>query len=39
MLTRFKEAGIPFLPIENDYEWADLEQMKTRLEAFLEMIG
>jgi len=39
METGFKEAGIPFLFLENDYEWAGLEQMKTRVEAFLTMAG
>ena len=35
---RFREEGIPFLFIENDYEWANLEPVKTRVQAFLEMI-
>ena len=35
MEAGFKEAGIPFLFLENDYEWAGLEQMRTRVEAFL----
>jgi len=40
MLTdSFRAAGIPFLFIENDYEWTGLEQIATRVEAFLEMIG
>ncbi len=35
---RFKKEGIPFLFIENDYEWTGLEQIKTRIEAFLEVM-
>lgn len=35
---RFKKEGVPFLFIENDYEWTGLEQIKTRIEAFLEVI-
>ena len=35
---RFKEEDIPFLFIENDYEWANLGPVKTRVQAFLEMI-
>jgi benzoyl-CoA reductase/2-hydroxyglutaryl-CoA dehydratase subunit BcrC/BadD/HgdB len=35
----FKTAGVPFLFIENDYEWTGLDQIRTRVEAFLEMIG
>jgi benzoyl-CoA reductase/2-hydroxyglutaryl-CoA dehydratase subunit BcrC/BadD/HgdB len=34
----FKAAGVPFLFIENDYEWTGLDQIRTRVEAFLEMI-
>lgn len=39
MEAGFKEAGIPFLFLENDYEWSGLEQTKTRVEAFLTMIS
>ncbi|UCD57350.1 MAG: 2-hydroxyacyl-CoA dehydratase [Candidatus Hydrogenedentota bacterium] len=39
MRNTFEDAGIPFLFIENDYEWAGLEQMRTRVEAFLAMAG
>ena len=39
MRKECEEAGIPFLSIENDYEWTGLEQMKTRVEAFLDMAG
>jgi len=34
-----KEAGIPVLGIETDYADEDSEQLKTRIEAFIEMIG
>jgi benzoyl-CoA reductase/2-hydroxyglutaryl-CoA dehydratase subunit BcrC/BadD/HgdB len=31
----FRQAGLPFLFLENDYEWSGLGQMKVRVEAFL----
>jgi benzoyl-CoA reductase/2-hydroxyglutaryl-CoA dehydratase subunit BcrC/BadD/HgdB len=34
-----RQAGLPVLVLENDYVWADRERLRTRLEAFLEMIG
>lgn len=34
-----KKAGIPILSIETDYGIADTEQIKTRVDAFLEMLG
>ena len=34
-----KEAGIPILKIETDYGQEDSGQLKTRIEAFLEMLG
>jgi benzoyl-CoA reductase/2-hydroxyglutaryl-CoA dehydratase subunit BcrC/BadD/HgdB len=34
-----EDAGFPVLFLENDYEWTGLEQMKTRVEAFLGMLG
>ncbi len=34
-----KEAGIPVLGIETDYTDSDAEQLKTRIEAFIEMLG
>ena len=34
-----KEAGIPVLGIETDYTDADAEQLKTRIQAFLELLG
>jgi benzoyl-CoA reductase/2-hydroxyglutaryl-CoA dehydratase subunit BcrC/BadD/HgdB len=33
-----KEAGIPMLSIETDYSMEDMEQLKTRVEAFVEMV-
>ncbi len=33
-----KSAGIPMLSIETDYSMEDVEQLKTRVEAFVEMI-
>ncbi len=33
-----KAAGIPMLSIETDYRMEDVEQLKTRVEAFVEMI-
>lgn len=34
-----KKAGIPVLGIETDYTDSDSEQLRTRVEAFLEMLG
>jgi len=34
-----EDSGLPLLFLENDYEWTGMEQMKTRVEAFLGMIG
>ena len=34
-----EDAGFPLLFLENDYEWTGREQMKTRVEAFLGMVG
>jgi benzoyl-CoA reductase/2-hydroxyglutaryl-CoA dehydratase subunit BcrC/BadD/HgdB len=33
-----ESAGIPMLSIETDYSMEDVEQLKTRVEAFLEMV-
>ena len=33
------EAGIPVLGIETDYTDSDAEQLRTRIEAFVEMLG
>lgn len=32
-------AGIPFLAVENDYEWTGMGQLQTRVEAFLELVA
>jgi benzoyl-CoA reductase/2-hydroxyglutaryl-CoA dehydratase subunit BcrC/BadD/HgdB len=32
-------AGIPLLKIETDYSMEDVEQLKTRIEAFVEMVS
>ena len=34
-----KDAGIPVLGIETDYTDTDAEQLRTRIEAFVEMLG
>ncbi len=34
-----KEAGIPVLGIETDYTDSDAQQLRTRIEAFVEMLG
>lgn len=34
-----KERGIPVLRIETDYNPEDIEQLRTRIEAFVEMLG
>ena len=34
-----KAAGIPVLGIETDYTDTDAEQLKTRVQAFVEMLG
>lgn len=34
-----KKEGIPVLGIETDYSDADAEQLRTRIEAFIEMLG
>ena len=33
-----KQGGIPFLQVETDYSESDTEQLKLRIEAFLEML-
>jgi benzoyl-CoA reductase/2-hydroxyglutaryl-CoA dehydratase subunit BcrC/BadD/HgdB len=33
-----QDAGIPMLSIETDYSMEDVEQLKTRVEAFIEMV-
>jgi benzoyl-CoA reductase/2-hydroxyglutaryl-CoA dehydratase subunit BcrC/BadD/HgdB len=34
-----KEAGIPVLSLETDYEDTDAEQLRTRIGAFIEMLN
>ena len=34
-----KERRLPFMVLENDYLWADVERMRIRVEAFLEVVG
>ena len=36
---KLKEAGIPVLGIETDYTDSDAQQLKTRIEAFIEVLG
>ena len=36
---RLAEEGIPLLRIETDYSDEDAGQLRTRIDAFLEMIG
>jgi benzoyl-CoA reductase/2-hydroxyglutaryl-CoA dehydratase subunit BcrC/BadD/HgdB len=36
--TDLKDAGIPMLSVETDYSMEDVEQLKTRVEAFVEML-
>jgi benzoyl-CoA reductase/2-hydroxyglutaryl-CoA dehydratase subunit BcrC/BadD/HgdB len=33
-----KEKGLPLLVVENDYLWTDIERIRIRVEAFLEMV-
>ncbi|MFZ0887287.1 MAG: 2-hydroxyacyl-CoA dehydratase family protein [Candidatus Binataceae bacterium] len=37
MSERFRQLGIPLLWLEHDYEWSGLEQLRNRVEAFLEL--
>ena len=37
--TALKEAGIPLLSLETDYTDNDAEQLRTRIEAFIEMLN
>lgn len=34
-----RKRGLPFLVLENDYLWGDVERIKTRVEAFLEIMA
>jgi benzoyl-CoA reductase/2-hydroxyglutaryl-CoA dehydratase subunit BcrC/BadD/HgdB len=38
VMTALKEAGIPALNIETDYTDTDAEQLRTRIQAFLELL-
>ncbi len=33
-----EKSGLPLLVLENDYLWGDVEQMKIRVEALLEIV-
>ncbi|MHC4469583.1 MAG: 2-hydroxyacyl-CoA dehydratase, partial [Planctomycetota bacterium] len=33
-----RDKGLPFLKVETDYSPSDTEQLRTRVESFLEMI-
>jgi benzoyl-CoA reductase/2-hydroxyglutaryl-CoA dehydratase subunit BcrC/BadD/HgdB len=33
-----RETGLPFLQLETDYSPSDTEQLKVRIEAFLELL-
>ena len=33
-----QQAGVPMLSIATDYSMEDVEQLKTRIEAFVEMV-
>ncbi len=35
---QFAGSRVPLLLLENDYSWSDIERVKTRVEAFVEMI-
>jgi len=37
MSNRFRQLGIPFFCLEHDYEWSGIEQLRNRVEAFLEL--
>lgn len=39
LAQRLEEAGIPMLSIETDYTDTDASQLKTRVEAFVEVLG
>jgi benzoyl-CoA reductase subunit C len=39
MRDSFGKEGVPFLYLENDYEWTNLEQTKTQVETFYETIS
>ena len=37
-VERLKDAGVPVLFLENDYAWGNIGQLKTRVEAFIEIL-
>ena len=39
IVSALEEAGIPVLDIETDYTDNDAGQLRTRIEAFVEMLG
>ena len=39
MEKALREIGIPMLSLETDYSMEDMEQLKTRVQAFTEMVG
>lgn len=39
LTNKLKEAGIPVLGLETDYTDTDSQQLKTRIEAFVEVLG
>ena len=38
LMEKLKDEGVPVLFLENDYIWGSLGQLKTRVEAFVEML-
>jgi benzoyl-CoA reductase/2-hydroxyglutaryl-CoA dehydratase subunit BcrC/BadD/HgdB len=38
-VDKLKDEGVAVLFLENDYTWADSGQLRTRVEAFVEMLG
>jgi benzoyl-CoA reductase/2-hydroxyglutaryl-CoA dehydratase subunit BcrC/BadD/HgdB len=38
LLRRLSEDGTPVLFVENDYVFSDRDRVKTRVEAFVEML-
>lgn len=38
MQQRFRDLNIPMLWLENDYTWADLARIRTRVETFIDML-
>ena len=38
LIEKLKDSGMPVLFLENDYAWGNISQLKTRVEAFVEML-